>query len=354
MTTLVRTSRYSIKISDLQILDFADFAGVSDPSPAVITPSTASFGGAQSSTPTGGPGIPYTKWYRVWERASPRDFYQEAFVLPFIIIIIGLHTWGRRKNRRKAKAWIDAHAPALEKEFAVVGFGGRKSPTVEDVQASGLLKATASKSLEIPPELLKEKTAQEYSTYATGRQNVAFLDIRLSLFKRYNPLTLVLEWALSFIFDSIRTPSEGMQAIMYTFDGKEKDLVPTPNQREQENLEARVKSLQSTYDGFVWAVVNKDYMRQLREDRYDISFTVQKDNPKLPAWATVMSESAEITERLLTPDLLKAIEQAGDTAFDNLIITDQPIDKPQKYVGIAISPLIYLPSTPHTNPHHSD
>ena len=263
---------------------------------------------------------------------SPSDFYQEAFILPFIIIIVGLHAWGRRKNRRKARSWIEAHAPVLEKEFAVVGFSGRRPPTVDDIQASGLLKATVSNSLAIPAELLKEKTAQEYSTYATGRQNVAFLDIKLSLFKRYNPLTLILEWSLSFIFDSIRTPSEGMQAIMYTFDGKEKDLIPTPNQREQDGLEARVKNLQSSYDGFVWAIVNKDYMRQLREDRYDISFTVQKDNSKLPSWATIMSESAEITEQLLTPDLTKAVEQAGDTVFDNLIVTDQPLEKPQKYV----------------------
>jgi hypothetical protein len=42
-----------------------------------------------------------------------------------------------------------------------------------------------------------------------------------------------------------------------------------------------------------------------------------------------MSESAEITETLLTPELIQAIEQAGND-FEFLIVTDQPIDKPTK------------------------
>lgn len=42
-----------------------------------------------------------------------------------------------------------------------------------------------------------------------------------------------------------------------------------------------------------------------------------------------MTESAEITDKLLTPELIKAIEQAGDD-FEYLIVTDQPVDKPKK------------------------
>jgi hypothetical protein len=41
-----------------------------------------------------------------------------------------------------------------------------------------------------------------------------------------------------------------------------------------------------------------------------------------------MSESAEVTESLLTPDLVKAIHDAGD-AFEALIVTDQPMDQPK-------------------------
>lgn len=246
-----------------------------------------------------------------------------------------VHLWGTRKNKRKAKAWITAHAPVLQKEFAAVGFGGRKAPSVDDVQSTGLAKALSSNDLVIPEELLKERTAQEYVTYATGRQNVAFVDITLSLFKRYNPLYLMGEYVLSFFFDSIATPTERMEATAYAFDGKEKELVPVPGGKQgQEIIESRSKGSNSTYDGFVWAVVNKDVMRRLRDDRYDVSLTSTKDHARLPTWATVMSESAEVSDLLITQDLIKAIEKAGDATFEYLIVSDQPLDKPTKYVSI--------------------
>ena len=88
-------------------------------------------------------------------------------VVPIIIILVIFHVWGTRKNRRKARDWSQAHAAALRNEFAVVGFGGIHKASGEDKDA-------------VTPELdniLKEKTAQEYISYATGRQNIAFVDI---------------------------------------------------------------------------------------------------------------------------------------------------------------------------------
>lgn len=286
-------------------------------------------GTAQAALPTSATEVTFTKWYRVWERTSPSDFYQEAVVLPFIIVVVGLHVWGRRKNRRIAKGWIKAHGPVLEQEYAVVGFEGRNPPTIDDVQTSGLTRATNADEDGVSGNLLKEKTAQEFITYATGRQNVAFLDIKLSLFKRYNPLTFVLELVLSFFLESVRAPTERMEATAYTFDGRERDLVPSRSKQDQESQDSRFKGTQSAYDGFVWAVVHKECMRHLRDDRYDLSLTSTKDHAKLPIWATVMSENAEITDFLLTPDLIKGVESAGDD-FEYLIITDQPVDKPIK------------------------
>ena len=266
--------------------------------------------------------MPYTKWYRVWERASPRDFYQEAIILPFILLVFGFLWWGRHKNRSKAKGWLKAHGPALEKEYALVGFGRRKAPTADGEQKSTLAEALESDY--VPETLLKEKTAAEFVTYATGRQNVAFMDVKISLYKRYNPATFIVEWIMSFFLDSIRAPTERMEATAYAFDGKEKDIVPKPKGQEHE-----FKVPQSSYDNFVFAVVHKEVMRNLRDDRYDISLTSTKDHSKLPVWATTMSESAEVTDFFLTPELIKAIESAGD-AFEYLLITDQPIEKPLK------------------------
>ena len=219
---------------------------------------------------------------------------------------------------------MKAHATALENEFAVLGFLGKRSPSLEDVQASGLAKAMESKDFTLPQTILKEKTASEFLTYATGRQNTACMDIKVLLYKRYNPMTLLVEYMLSFFLESIRPPTERMEATAYAFDGKEKELVPRLNKETPD-----VKGTQSTYDNFVFAVVNKDLMRSLRDDRYDISTTTTKDHAKLPGWVTTMSEAAEVTEYMITPELVKAIEKAGD-AFEYLIVTDQPLDKPTK------------------------
>lgn len=136
--------------------------------------------------------------------------------------------------------------------------------------------------------------------------------------KRYNPLVRYGEAAASFFFDSVSAPVERMEATAYTFDGKESTLAP-----------GAAKVPNSSFDGFVFAIVHKDLMKRLRDDRYDLSLTTTKDHPKLPMSYTVMSESAEITDAMLTPELLKVVEQAGD-ALEALVISDQPMDRPKK------------------------
>ncbi|PVH78990.1 putative UPF0674 endoplasmic reticulum membrane protein [Cadophora sp. DSE1049] len=314
--------------------DFADFAGAPEPAPAAYsaTSSPVSFMGA-GAAPTGA-AVPYTKWYNIHERHSLSDFKQEGVILAMIAVIVTVHMLGTGANRRKAKAWITAHATVLQKEFALVGFGGRKAPTVDEVESKGLAKAT---TLELPEELLKEKAPNEFSTYATGRQNVAFVDINLTLYKRYSPITMLFEFIFSLFFESLDAPGEKMDAVLYPFDGREALTVPgqVPGAHELR------KDTKSSYDGFVWAIVNKETMKGLRESRYDVSITTTKDSAKLPAWATVMSESAEITDFLLTPELIKAVEDAGEL-LNHLIITDQPVDQPLTLEDTTPKKRIYL------------
>jgi hypothetical protein len=327
LVILVRTLAHCVE-PELTLLraDFADFAEAPDQSPASFSaiPTTASYAGL-TALPTGGAGVPYTKWYNVHERYSLSDFKQEGVILGFILVIVAIHLFGTTVNRKKAKSWINAHAPVLQKEFALVGFGGRKAPTAEDVESEGLAKALVNDTLELPEDLLKEKSLQEFSTYATGRSNIAFLDSNLILLKRYSPLSMIFEYGLSLFFESMPAPVERIETIIYPFDGREALTVPgaAPGAHELR------KDTKSSYDNFVWAIVNKDTMKQLRDDRYDVSITTTKDSAKLPNWSTVMSESAEVTDFLLTPELIKAVESAGEL-LEHLIITDQPIDQPQK------------------------
>jgi len=274
--------------------------------------------------------VTYTKWYRVWERTQLSDFQMEAVLIPFILLALLVHFWGTKTNRRKARKWMAVHAPLLESEFALVGFHQipKITPYPEGGQAQGLLEASAKLTGDnLPDDLLKEKTAWEYETYASGRQNVAFVDVKILLKRRMNPFVLAAEEITGMFFESIKPKPERMEAVIYTFDGKEKDFVPPPVPGSAEIEKPRSVGANSSYDPFVFAIVNKMVMRKLRDDRYDLSLTFTKDHPKLPDWVTAMSESAEVTEMMLTKELISAVTAAGDL-LEYLIVTDQPTDKP--------------------------
>ncbi|GAB7350110.1 hypothetical protein MBLNU459_g0775t1 [Dothideomycetes sp. NU459] len=305
--------------------DFADYAAAPPPSPASLSSTAAAPPAAQTfGAKIDLAGRPFTKWYNVHERVTWADFKAEAIILPILLLIILVHAWGSRTNRRKAAAWVNAYKPALRSEFASVGFAGRRGPSVDRVQQEGLAKAMAAEGAEDKTEVLREKSKDVFLSYATGRQNVAFVDVKLSLYKRYNPFALIGDFGLSFFMDSMPAPSERVEITAYAFDGKEGQLIP----RIPTSAEPEKRGRESTYDGFVWAVVHKDEMKRLRDERYDLSLTTTKDHARLPAWATIMSESAEITETLLTPELVKAVEAAGED-LESLVVTDMPEDQPK-------------------------
>lgn len=253
----------------------------------------------------------------------------EAILVPILLLALLVHFWGTTKNRKKAKKWVAVHAPLLEREFALVGYSQtpKLTPYAEGVQGDSLLAASAQLSGDnVSEDLYKQKAAWEFEMYATGRLNVAFLDIKIFLKRRMNPPMLIAEQITGAFFDTLKPKGERVEMVMYTFDGKEKEFVPPPVPGSEEA--GKVKSVgNSVYDPFVFAIVNKLSMRRLRDERYDLSLTFTKDHPKLPDWATVMSESAEITENYLTPELVAAVTKAGDL-LEYLIISDQPGDKP--------------------------
>jgi hypothetical protein len=288
--------------------DFADYAGAPEPTPAAITSFTS---GASTAAPTaaiGGGNRPYTAWYRVWERTSAEDFKVEMYILPFLFVLVIVHLWGTKRNRSIARKWASAHAPVLNHEFAQVGHAISREGEAADVAS-----------------MLKEKKADEFQGYATGRQNVAFVDFKLTLAKRYNPFMMVGEHLLPLFFESFAAPAERLEATAYVFDGQESKVAPSYGQGDAKKVS------NSTFDGFVFAIVHKDMMKRMRDERYDLSLTTTRDHAKLPAWTTVMSESAEVTDMLLTPELIKAVHSAGDD-FEALIVSDQPMNSPKTYV----------------------
>ncbi|KAL1870523.1 hypothetical protein VTK73DRAFT_2597 [Phialemonium thermophilum] len=298
--------------------DFADFAGAPEPAPAANVPVSPTLEGT-GAAPTA---RTYTKWYRIHERHSLSEFKAEGLILGCIAVIVILHLIGSRLNRSKARKWAKAHVAPLAAEFALVGFDSVPAP-IADKMGDELIQALADENARRGESILREKSLYEFATYATGRQNVAFVDIKLTLKKRFNPVQTLIETVIGFFSDGF-TSEDTAEAILYPFDGLEAATVPgLPGAAE-----LRAKETKSTYDGFVWAIVNKERMKQVREDRFDVSITTTKDNVKLPNWLTVMTESAEITNALLTPELIKAAEAAGEL-LDYFIVTDQPVDRPK-------------------------
>ncbi|KAG5962312.1 hypothetical protein E4U58_003916 [Claviceps cyperi] len=307
--------------------DFADFAGppdaVVEPVPNAATPGSTAPGVAAATA------APYTKWYNVHERHSLSEFKAEGIILAITAFIVLFHILGARTNRSKAKAWMRAHAPVLHKEFALVGFGGVPTLNSSDNENEDVAQPVES--------LIKEKSLSEFATYASGRQNVAFLDVKLTMTKRFNPILGFVETAASLVSDMFAPPKDTMEAFLYPFDGKENLTLPALPGGE----EVRAKDSKSTYDAFVWAIVHKESMRRLREDRYDVTLTATKENAKLPPWLVIMSESAEVTDTLLTPELINAVKSAGDD-FEYLIVSDQPIEKPAKLEDTISRKRIFL------------
>ncbi|KAK3375233.1 hypothetical protein B0H63DRAFT_482276 [Podospora didyma] len=313
--------------------DFADFPEGADPSPVPISPVSHTLGGAGPAQTL----RPYTKWYNVHERHSLDEFKAEGLILSVIALVLLLHLFGANLNRTKAKKWVRAHAPLLADEFAVVGFSG--VPTVAaDKTGDELVQALADANAQQGDAVLKEKSLFEFATYASGRANIAFLDVKLTLLKRFNPLTTIAEIVLGFLFDSFESPQDTVEAVIYPFDGKEALTVPgLPGAAE---LRA-AKDNKSSYDNFVFGLVHKECMKQVRDDRYDVSLTYTKDNQKLPTWLTVMTESAEITDLILTPELIEAAKAAGDL-FEYLVVSDQPTDKPKTINDTAPRKRLFL------------
>ncbi|KAF3162436.1 hypothetical protein TWF106_011666 [Orbilia oligospora] len=294
--------------------DFADFAASTVES--IVNAATS----VVASAATGGSDAPPTSlpvrpsifgdehpWYAFWLRVSPKDFITEYFIIGFLTLMVTWHFIGVSVNRKIAKKWVLKNVPLLQREYARVGFQ-RTLTTTEEAKED----VAAGKFVGNEKDMIREESSQEFVHYTSGRMNVLSTVFNIKLKGRGNPFLWCFEVVTSFFMDSFAAPSDTVTITTYTSDGADASKTGGHN---------------SKYDGFVWGVVNKKAMATHRNARYDLSLTKTVDTPKLPAWLTVMTESAEITDTMLTKDLIAAIEKIGD-GFQYLAVTDQPIDKP--------------------------
>lgn len=197
-------------------------------------------------------------------------------------------------NRRKLKNWITAHKPIFEKEFYQFGV----SPNPKD-----------------PSTIPYSPTS--YSTYATGRENISSLTVDFEFIARHNPISLSLEYILSFFF-SFKTPADN---VMIT-------IVPSPK---------------AGIAPGIFGVVNKDMMKTVRDDYYFYSLTRTSDSAKLPDYLAFMSEHNDLTEAYFTPELQKALaDPRSENLFKYFAITDLSKERPKEIEDLVSRPTVYL------------
>ncbi|ORX33760.1 hypothetical protein BD324DRAFT_638477 [Kockovaella imperatae] len=152
----------------------------------------------------------------------------------------------------------------------------------------------------------------QHLQYATGRRNIISLHGTLMLYPFHDLFGLIVR-----LVKMIIEP---------TFDGSESLSWNLTLGRGETGLQG---------DGLgVWAVVDKGSIRQIRADRWDLSFPKLHEHASVPKNFQLFSEHSEISEILFkTPNVGLAELLANPAATKVLkffLITDQPAKRPTK------------------------
>ncbi|KAJ6485041.1 hypothetical protein C8R47DRAFT_1048203 [Mycena vitilis] len=206
----------------------------------------------------------------------PALFKQELYLVSALLFYVAFFFYGRWSNKAKATKWLDAHAQILDSQFSK------------------------------PKRFIKDGYS-DFFNFSTGRRNVASLHAIFTLRPRHD----FFQWA----FQTGRTFI---------------DLQYRP--RDELQLDFKLLPGALAHD-FVWAVVSKDELLTVKNDRWDLTWTKTVENPTLPSKFSVMSEFADCTDGVLKafPSLPRLLEDPKIAPyFRSLSITDQPRDRPLK------------------------
>ncbi|RDB22722.1 hypothetical protein Hypma_010181 [Hypsizygus marmoreus] len=223
----------------------------------------------------------------------PALFKTELYLLAGLFVYIAFVLIGVSRNSTKARRWFAAHLPILEQQFS------------KPLGKTGLTQDGYS----------------DFFNFSTGRRNVTSLHTVFTLQPRHD----FFQWAFQL----------GRTLI---------DLHYRP--KDDITLDFRLAPGALAHD-FVWAVVAKDELLSIKDDRWDLTFTKTTESPALPPSLSVMSEFADVTENLLKPGLISALSDPKVLPyFRSLSVTDQPRIRPdgplaasarQKHVILSLS-----------------
>ncbi|KAI0638203.1 DUF1682-domain-containing protein [Trametes polyzona] len=215
----------------------------------------------------------------------PAYFKNEVYFLAAVLFYVAFYFFGKKANERRAYKWFDAHKSLYESQFS--------KPT----HTGGLSQDGNS----------------DFFAFSTGRRALTSLHTTFTLRPRHD--------LFQYLFQVVR----GLMELDYkVYDEVELEFTF----REPVGKEGAVPEC-------VWAVVAKDELKRIRNERWDLTFTKTTDSPSLPASLAVMSEFADITTNLLKPYgplSLPAVLSAPaiQPYFRSLSLTDQPRTRPER------------------------
>lgn len=153
-------------------------------------------------------------------------------------------------------------------------------------------------------------SSESFSSYATGRVNIAKVNIDIKLKPRHNLFVWILETLLSLFSASVAMPSDKV------------NIQITP-------------SSDAEFDNFITAIVSKIGMNDYRKFNYFLSLTKTSDSANIPESFVFMSEANEFQDKTLTHELKKSLTLQAASFIRFIAITDQPIERPESISDCA-------------------
>jgi hypothetical protein len=201
----------------------------------------------------------------------------ELFTLAFIVAFVILFKLGDAYNTSITKKFLKGVSATFEKHFFQFGVS--------------------------PDTLYVKDSAENFSSYATGRIHIAKVNITFKLKPRHNIFVWAMELVLGYFTDSVKVPTDVV------------DFEITP-------------SHEAKYDNFIAAIASKLEMDDLRKSNYFLSLTKTSDSANLPESFVYMSEVNAFQEGITTVDLKNALTVDAASYVRFIAFTDQPAERP--------------------------
>lgn len=214
-----------------------------------------------------------------WERVKINDWRLEFITLTFTIVFVFLFKVGDWYNERLVSTYVKSLSESFSKNFFLYG---------------------VSKD-----QLYIKDSSVNFSSYASGRANIAKVNISFKLQPRHNIFIWIMENLFAMFSESVQPTEDRV------------DFAITP-------------SYEADYDNFISAIVSKLGMNSYRRYNYFLSLTKTTDSDKLPQSFVFMSEGHEFQEKTYTDKLANALNNDASSYIRYIAFTDQPIERPEK------------------------